>query len=471
MDTTVRSSADSDSEATVSARRNSRLERKPEEEAESSLIDQIGVPTLADESDREDDCGNETAHQDELVVGTNRFEVLTDLEEEPVNRYQYTEAEVEERLVPLGVVDFDFPPTINWDPEIVGVPTQSSEGTVLGMLNSCGLEDSRITFVIPGPDNRPWNPPRGYICLYEAYFRQCRLWFSIPSLLIGYIHHHKLAISQLKPVAICNFVAALVFGAEEGYRVNVDCFEELTILKANKSSGTWVVNNRPPFLRAGSKVSNFKSWESCYFYVRIDLHSSERPLSGRRRMWNDDPGRPLNSWPSPHSQPSFPCRVRRGYVGHLPCSRLNLEGRHARPSCSYNGQGEKELCQLRGEVGEFAASTSSSSGRGLYCLGPARTLELIWDLMEQEGTNTTLELDLGSSWREMKSFKTDQEQARRSMRGRVRREEAEEELSRHTVSTTRRVGRPGAISEEGLSRRGWLDVTSRQSPPTLYFVL
>ncbi|KAG7556945.1 hypothetical protein ISN44_As11g029460 [Arabidopsis suecica] len=56
------------------------------------------------------------------------------------------------------------------------------------------------------------------------------------------------------------------------------------------------------------------------------------------------------------------------------------------------------------------------------------------------------------------------------MRGRVRREEAEEELSRHTVSTTRRVGRPGAISEEGLSRRGWLDVTSRQSPPTLYFV-
>ncbi|CAE6126494.1 unnamed protein product [Arabidopsis arenosa] len=157
------------------------------------------------------------------------------------------------------------------------------------MLNSCGLEDSRITFVIPGPDNRPWNPPRGYICLYEAYFRQCRLWFSIPSLLIGYIHRHKLAISQLTPAAICNFVVALVFGAEEGYRVNVDFFEELTTLKANKSSGTWVVNNRPPFLTAGSKVSNFKSWESCYFYVRIDLHSSERPLSGRRRMWNDDP--------------------------------------------------------------------------------------------------------------------------------------------------------------------------------------
>ncbi|KAG7572203.1 Retrotransposon gag domain [Arabidopsis suecica] len=122
-----------------------------------------------------------------------------------------------------------------------------------------------------------------------------------------------------------------------------------------------------------------------------------------------------------------------------------------------------------------------------------RTLELIWGLMEQEGTNTTLELDLGSSWREMKSFKTTQEQARRhgsttrrdnakkptgsrldqpgSMRGRVRREEAEEGLSRRAGSMTRREGHPGAISEEGLSRPTWLDVTSRRSPPTLYFVL
>ncbi|KAG7536947.1 hypothetical protein ISN44_As13g008740 [Arabidopsis suecica] len=38
-------------------------------------------------------------------------------------------------------------------------------------------------------------------------------------------------------------------------------------------------------------------------------------------------------------------------------------------------------------------------------------------------------------------------------------------------STTRREGHPGAISEEGQSRHGWLDVTSSWSPPTLYFVL
>ncbi|KAG7556949.1 Ubiquitin-conjugating enzyme/RWD-like [Arabidopsis suecica] len=292
MGKTVRAFAASDSEATTSVRHNSRLERNPGEEAESSRSDRIRVPELIDESDREEDCGNEIALRDDPIVGIDRFEVLIDLEKEPTNRRRYTEAEVEEKLVLLDVIDFDLPPVISWDPEIVGVPSQSTEDTVLGMLNSCGLEDCGITFIIPDPNDRPWNPPKGYICLYEAYFRKCQLWFPIPSLLVSYAHRHKLAISQLTPAAICNFVAALVFSAEEGYRVNLGCFEELTTLKANKLSGTWVVNARPKLnFMPGTKVSNFKNWESRYFYVGVDLHSSERPFSGRRRMWNDDPDR------------------------------------------------------------------------------------------------------------------------------------------------------------------------------------
>ncbi|CAE6126431.1 unnamed protein product [Arabidopsis arenosa] len=292
MGKTVRAFTASDSEATTSVRHNSRLEWNPGEEAESSRSDRIRVPELIDESDREEDCGNEIAHRDDPIVGIDRFEVLIDLEKEPTNRRRYTEAEVEEKLVPLDVFDFDLPPVISWDPEIVWVPSQSTEDTVLGMLNSCGLEDCGITFIIPDPNDRPWNPPKGYICLYEAYFRKCQLWFPIPSLLVSYAHRQKLAISQLTPAAICNFVADLVFGAKEGYRVNLGCFVELTTLKANKLSGTWVVNARPKLnFMPGTKVSNFKNWESRYFYVRVDLHSSERPFSGRRRIWNDDPDR------------------------------------------------------------------------------------------------------------------------------------------------------------------------------------
>ncbi|KAG7578965.1 Ribonuclease H-like superfamily [Arabidopsis thaliana x Arabidopsis arenosa] len=78
------------------------------------------------------------------------------------------------------------------------------------------------------------------------------------------------------------------------------------------------------------------------------------------------------------------------------------------------------------------------------------TLELIWDLMEQEGTNTTLELDLGSSWREMKSFKTTQEQARRhgSMTRRDNTKKPTGSRLDQTDSTSRRVGRQGAAFED-----------------------
>ncbi|KAG7588688.1 Ribonuclease H-like superfamily [Arabidopsis suecica] len=81
---------------------------------------------------------------------------------------------------------------------------------------------------------------------------------------------------------------------------------------------------------------------------------------------------------------------------------------------------------------------------------PFGTLELIWDLMEQEGTNTTLELDLGSSWREMKSFKTTQEQARRhgSMTRRDNTKKPTGSRLDQTDSTSRRVGRQGAAFED-----------------------
>ncbi|CAD5324772.1 unnamed protein product [Arabidopsis thaliana] len=67
---------------------------------------------------------------------------------------------------------------------------------------------------------------------------------------------------------------------------------EMTTLKAVRSPGYWVVNNRPKYnFLPGPKVSNFKNWEEYYFYVRVDLESYERPFSGRKRMWRESPDR------------------------------------------------------------------------------------------------------------------------------------------------------------------------------------
>ncbi|KAG7599335.1 hypothetical protein ISN44_As06g035200 [Arabidopsis suecica] len=218
-----------DSAATTLVRCNSRFVRNPGNEAELSRSSQIKILELIDESDRVGNGGNSAVYQDDPTVGYGRFGGLIDLMEEPSNRPVYTEAEVEAKLIPLGVLTRDLSPVVDWNRGIVGVPTRSTAESVTRMLNSC----------------------------------------------------------------------------EGGYRINPRCIEEMTILKAGKSLGTWVVNNRPghKFI-PGDKVSNFKNWERHYFFVRSDLKSSKLPLSGRRRMWNKDPDRhkPSREFPAKYEE-------------------------------------------------------------------------------------------------------------------------------------------------------------------------
>ncbi|KAG7572475.1 Retrotransposon gag domain [Arabidopsis suecica] len=111
-----------------------------------------------------------------------------------------------------------------------------------------------------------------------------------------------------------------------------------------------------------------------------------------------------------------------------------------------NGRREQTRCALLDYKSSLPLGVTPNQNRS-----PTRcTLELIWDLMEQEGTNTTLELDLGSSWREMKSFKTTQEQARRhgSMTRRDNTKKPTGSRLDQTDSTSRRVGRQGAAFED-----------------------
>lgn len=65
MGKAVKASAAFDSEATVSVRHNSHLERNPEEDAESSQNVRTRASESADESDREDGSVNETVHQND----------------------------------------------------------------------------------------------------------------------------------------------------------------------------------------------------------------------------------------------------------------------------------------------------------------------------------------------------------------------------------------------------------------------
>ncbi|XP_010412817.1 PREDICTED: uncharacterized protein At3g60930, chloroplastic-like [Camelina sativa] len=203
-------------------------------------------------------------------------------------------AQEEDRFAPLGISIEDIDPLLDHKGRIGGDKSLSSIKTVNDMLNSCGLFNNNVTILIPQADQRPWNPPEGYICLYEGYFTECRLLFPIPALISLYAQRRRIAICQFVPGAICNFMAALTIAAEVGVNIGVRCFEQLSNFKSSKSPNRWEVNMRPAhnFL-AGQRVSKFKKWANHYFYVCVDQYSLVNPLGIHRRVWNENPDRPF----------------------------------------------------------------------------------------------------------------------------------------------------------------------------------
>ncbi|XP_019101845.1 PREDICTED: uncharacterized protein At3g60930, chloroplastic-like [Camelina sativa] len=215
-------------------------------------------------------------------------------EEESTELTQDVLSQEEDRFVPLGLLIEDIDPLFDHKGQIGGEKSLSSSKTVNDMLNSCGLFNSEVTILIPREDQRPWNPPEGYICLYECYFTECRLLFPIPALISLYAQRRRIAICQFVPGAICNFMAALTIAAEVGVNIGVQCFEQLSNFKLSKSLHRWEVNMRPAhnFL-IGKRVSKFQKWMNRYFYVRVDQYSLANPLGVHRRVWNENPDRPF----------------------------------------------------------------------------------------------------------------------------------------------------------------------------------
>ncbi|XP_023634295.1 meiosis-specific protein ASY2-like [Capsella rubella] len=148
-------------------------------------------------------------------------------------------------FVPLNIFEEDISSILDFNGRIGGDPTRSDEATVRATLNVCGQANKGVTYIIPRPNQRPWNLPKGYICMYEAYFRDCHLCFPISSLLSLYAHRRNLAICQLTPAGVCNFTGILTIAAEVGCRVGVCLFKVMTTLKQSKVAGTWVVNMAP----------------------------------------------------------------------------------------------------------------------------------------------------------------------------------------------------------------------------------
>ncbi|CAL9217254.1 unnamed protein product [Arabidopsis halleri] len=64
-------------------------------------------------------------------------------------------------------------------------PSICDTDSLKDMLSLCGAP-KEIELLKPSLLQRPWTPPEGYICLYEAFFTHCGLMFPLPEFLTEY---------------------------------------------------------------------------------------------------------------------------------------------------------------------------------------------------------------------------------------------------------------------------------------------
>lgn len=88
-----------------------------------------------------------------------------------------------------------------------------------------------VAFLIPTPDQHPWTPPDGYLCLYESFFTFFELWFPLPKLLTHYCFYRDISVSQLTHAAVRNIVSVLTLAAKAGSDINRRYFEEMSQIK------------------------------------------------------------------------------------------------------------------------------------------------------------------------------------------------------------------------------------------------
>ncbi|KFK31037.1 hypothetical protein AALP_AA6G059700 [Arabis alpina] len=72
----------------------------------------------------------------------------------------------------------------------------SMDSSMVYSLSPTGEWDG-ISIRFTQTNDPPWNPPEGYMCVYECFIKNGWLCFPIPKLLLQYCHRRRIAISQL----------------------------------------------------------------------------------------------------------------------------------------------------------------------------------------------------------------------------------------------------------------------------------
>ncbi|KAF8046556.1 hypothetical protein N665_3624s0001 [Sinapis alba] len=180
----------------------------------------------------------------------------------------------DQRSIPAEKVRcFSVKKNKNWENPL---PTRSSFNSVRRLVFQTELTHG-FTFLIPDEHQRPWTPPSGYVCVYESWFNNCRLWWPLLELLMIYCSRRKIALGQYTANEIRIMVALMVLAAELDIKMSFRLFEELTTPSITAKTGFFYGKMVSKYSVLTGKPSKVNHWNQLYLYVKLNDASFEDP--------------------------------------------------------------------------------------------------------------------------------------------------------------------------------------------------